>query len=136
MKCPSQLDSAQLGKFQLKLINNISHHQLLFQVFLSTFMGSYSLYTSVALWVYPLNDFVGDIPCYMFIYARNIGFEIIQVHSFFVALFRYMCLFHVNLLLTFSLSSNVSIYLTRSSITHSSFWILNTLHYQLQWKMG
>jgi len=108
LKCPSQLDSAQLGKFQLKLIANISHHQLLFQVFLSMFMGSYSLYTSVALWVYPLNDFVGDLACYMFVYARNIGLEVIQIHSFFVALFRYMCLFHVNLLLRFGLRSNVS----------------------------
>ena len=72
------------------------------------FMVSYSLYASVALWVYPLNDFVGDLACYMFVYARNIGLEIIQIHSFFVALFRYMCLFHGNLLLRFSLSSNVS----------------------------
>jgi hypothetical protein len=72
------------------------------------FMGSYSLYTSVALWVYPLNDFVGDLACYMFVYARNIGLEVIQIHSFFVALFRYMCLFHVNLLLRFGLRSNVS----------------------------
>ena len=89
--------------FQFSFIN--------FQVFLSMFMGSYSLYTSVVLWVYPLNDFVGDIACYMFIYARNIGFTIIQVHSFFVTLFRYLCLFHGNLLLRFSLSSNVSRYI-------------------------
>ena len=80
-----------------------------FQVFLSMFMGSYSLYTTVVLWVYPLNDLVGDIACYMLVYTRNIGLAIIQVHSFFVALFRYMCLFHVNLLLRFSLRSNVSV---------------------------
>ena len=85
------------------------------------FMGPYSLYTSVALWVYPLNDFVGDLGCYMFVYARNIGLEVIQIHSFFVALFRYMCLFHVNLLPRFSLSSNVSTYSIFNSMRIGSF---------------
>ena len=84
-------------------------HQLLFQISLSLYMASNSVYTILDFWVYPLNDFVGDIACYIFNYTRNIAFTIIQMHSFFVALFRYMCLFHVNLLLSFSLSSNVSI---------------------------
>ena len=74
-------------------------------------MASYSLHTSISLWVYPLNDLVGDAGCYMFVYARNIGLAIIQVHSFFVALFRYICLFHAIFFQRFSLSSNVSILL-------------------------
>ena len=83
-------------------------HQLLFQVFLSLCMGSYSIYTILDFWVYPLNNFVGDIGCYMLVYARNIGLGIIQVHSFYVVLFRYICLFHLNLLQRFSISSKVS----------------------------
>ena len=72
-------------------------------------MGSYSFYTILDFWVYPLNDFVGDIGCYMLVYARNIGLGIIQVHSFYVVLFRYMCLFHLDLLQRFSISSKVSV---------------------------
>ena len=60
-------------------------------------------------WVYPLNDFVGDVGCYMLVYARNIGLAIIQVHSFYVVLFRYICLFHLDLLQRFSIGSKVSI---------------------------
>ena len=84
-------------------------HQLLFQVFLSLFMGSFSFFTMLDFWVYPLNDFVGDVGCYMLVYARNIGLAIIQVHSFYVVLFRYICLFHLDLLQRFNISSKVSI---------------------------
>ena len=79
-----------------------------FQVMLSTFMGPYSLYLSSVYWVYPLKDYVGDTGCYMLVYGRDIGFVIIQLHSFFMAIFRYVCLFHDNLLLKFNLSPNVS----------------------------
>ena len=72
-------------------------------------MGSLSFYTSIDFWVYPLNDFVGDNGCYMLVYARNIGLGIIQAHSFYLALFRYICLFHINVLQTFSLSPKVSV---------------------------
>ena len=84
-------------------------HQLLFQVFLSLCMGSYSVYTILDFWVYPLNNFVGDIGCYMLAYVRNIGLGIIQIHSFCVVLFRYTCLFHLDLLQRFNLSSKVSV---------------------------
>ena len=72
-------------------------------------MGSNSIYTILDFWVYPLNDFVGDIGCYTLAYARNIGLGIIQVHSFYVVLFRYICLFHLDLLQRFSISSKVSV---------------------------
>ena len=84
-------------------------HQLLFQVSLSLYMGSNSVYTILDFWVYPLNDFVGDIGCYMLVYARNIGLGIIQIHSLCVVLFRYICLFHLQLLQRFSISSKVSV---------------------------
>ena len=75
---------------------------------LSTFMGPYSFYLSLVYWVYPFKDYIGDAGCYIFIYARVIGNFIIQLHSFFLATFRYVCLFHDNFLLKFNLSPNVS----------------------------
>ena len=75
---------------------------------LTTSMGPYSLYLSLVYWVYPFNDYFGDAGCYIFSYARVIGNFIIQLHSFFLATFRYVCLFHDNFLLKFNLSPKVS----------------------------
>ena len=80
----------------------------IFQVMLSMFMGPFSLYLSLVYWIYPLNDYVGDTGCYLIIYVRDIGNFIIQLHSFFVAAFRYVCLFHDNFLKKFNLSPKVS----------------------------
>ena len=55
-----------------------------------------------------MRDYIGDTGCYMFIYGRNIGIFILQLQSFFVATFRYVCLFHENALLKFNLSPDVS----------------------------
>ena len=55
-----------------------------------------------------MKDYIGDIGCYMFIYSRNIGRFIMQLQSFFLATFRYVCLFHENALLKFNLSPDVS----------------------------
>ena len=71
-------------------------------------MGPFSLYLSLVYWIYPLNDYVGDTGCYLIIYGRDIGNFIIQIHSFFVATFRYVCLFHDDFLQKFNLSPNVS----------------------------
>ena len=75
---------------------------------LSMFMGPYSLYLSLVYWIYPLNDYVGDNGCYLIIYGRDIGLWTCQLHSFFVATFRYVCLFHDKLLQKFDLSPKVS----------------------------
>ena len=66
------------------------------------------LYLSLVYWVYPMRDYIGDTGCYMFIYGRNIVIFILQLQSFFVATFRYVCLFHENVLLKFNLSPDVS----------------------------
>ena len=71
-------------------------------------MGPHTLYHILEFWVYPFKDYIGDTGCYMFIYGRDIGNFIIQLHSFFLATFRYVCLFHDMFLLKFNLSPNVS----------------------------
>ena len=55
-----------------------------------------------------MRDYIGDTGCYMLIYSRNIGFFIMELQSFFVATFRYVCLFHDNFLFKFNLSPDVS----------------------------
>ena len=81
---------------------------MIFQVLLSTFMGPYTLYLCLVYWFYPLNAFIGDTGCYAVIYGRAIGFFIINLQSFFLATFRYTCLFHDDFLLRFNLTPNVS----------------------------
>ena len=72
-------------------------------------MGPYTLYLSLVYWLYPLNELLGDTGCYIVIYGRNMGIHIIQLNSFFLAIFRYTCLFHEHFLLRFNLTPNVSI---------------------------
>ena len=75
---------------------------------LSTFLVPYSLYLSLEYWVYPLKEYVGDTGCYVLVYGRDIGNFITTVHSFFMAVFRYTCLFHGNFLKKSKLSPKVS----------------------------
>ena len=89
-----------------------------FQVMLSTFLVPSTLYFTSNYWVYPLNDYIGDTGCYMLIYIRDIENFIIQLHSLFMATFRYVCLFHDNLLLKFNLSPNVSNIFFYIFVTH------------------
>ena len=76
---------------------------------LSIFLLPYSLYSSLVYWIYPLNDYVGDTGCYVAIYGRDLGNYITQTHSFFVAMFRYNCLFNGTILKKINLSPNVSL---------------------------
>ena len=71
-------------------------------------MGPYTLYLTMVYWVYPLKDYLGETGCYLVIYLRDIGTFAIQLQSFFMALFRYICLFHDNFLQKFNLSPYVS----------------------------
>ena len=71
-------------------------------------MGLYSVYYSLVLWLYPLKDYLGETGCYLIMYWRTIGSFAIQLQSFFMALFRYICLFHNDSLFKFNLSPNVS----------------------------
>ena len=82
-------------------------HQTL-QVLLSILMGPITSYLSLVYWMYPLNEFLGYTGCYAVIYGRNIWNFIAQLHSFFMAIFRYTCLFHGNFLLRYNLTPNVN----------------------------
>ena len=96
---------------------------------LSTFLVPSSLYFISNYWIYPLKDYIGDTGCYILIYSRDIENFIIQLHSFFMATFRYVCLFHDNLLQKFNLSPNVS--------KVHTFWeshkMLRNLHWRFDW---
>ena len=59
----------------------------------------FSLYLSLVYWVYPLKNIIGETGCYVMIYLRNMGTFTIQLQSFFMATFRYICLFHEDFLL-------------------------------------
>ena len=78
------------------------------QVMLSIFLFPYSLYLSLAYWIYPLKDNIGDTGCYVAIYGRDIGNYVTQTHSFFMAMFRYNCLFNGIFLKKINLSPKVS----------------------------
>ena len=78
------------------------------QVMLSIFLFPYSLYLSLAYWIYPLKDNIGDTGCYVAISGRDIGNYVTQTHSFFMAMFRYNCLFNGIFLKNINLSPKVS----------------------------
>ena len=75
---------------------------------LSIYMVPYTLYLSLAYWIYPLKDYIGDTGCYVVIYGRDIGNYISHMHSFIMAVFRYNCLFNGIFLKKIYLSPNVS----------------------------
>ena len=66
------------------------------------------LYSSLTYWIYPLKDYIGDTGCYVAIYGRDIGYYVMQTHSFFMAMFRYNCVFNGTILKKINLSPKVS----------------------------
>ena len=78
-----------------------------FQVMASIIMGPYMLYFSMVTFVYPMKDYIGEFGCYNVNYMKTAGVIYMQLQSFFMALFRYICLFHDNLLLKYDLSPQV-----------------------------
>ena len=78
------------------------------QVMLSILLLPYSLHLSLNYWIHPLKDYIGDTGCYVAIYGRDIGNYISQTHSFFMAVFKYNCLFNGIFLKKINLSPNVS----------------------------
>ena len=78
------------------------------QVMHSISLLPYTLHLSLGYWIYPLKDYIGDTGCYVAIYGRDIGNYISAGHSFFMAVFRYNCLFNGSFLKKINLSPNVS----------------------------
>ena len=95
---------------------------------INPFIMPFSLYLSLIYWVYPLKDIFGETGCYIMTCLRNMGTFMIQLQSFFMATFRYICLFHDDFLIRFSLSPMVSISVNSSRIVSKEiilFWICN-----------
>ena len=95
-------------------------------------MGPLSLYLSLVYWVYPMKSILGESGCYILLFLRTMGTFAIQLQSFFMATFRYICLLHEDLLFRFSLSPEVSVYIF-SCIFHSTqfnqnFWNQQSFH--------
>ena len=67
-----------------------------------------NLYLTLVYWVYPMKDYIGETGCHIMIFIRNVGGLAMQLQSFFMATFRYICLFHDKLLLKLELSPHVS----------------------------
>ena len=117
--------------YSLLSVSNFFHSKaniIFFQVLLSSFIMPFSLYLSLIYWVYPLKDIFGETGCYIMTCLRNMGTFMIQLQSFFMATFRYICLFHDDFLIRFSLSPMVSISVNSSRIVSKEiilFWICN-----------
>ena len=79
------------------------------QVMSSISLLPHTLYSSLSYWIYPLKDYIGESGCYVAIYNRDIGYYITQSHSFFMAMFRYNCLFNGTILKKINLGPNVSL---------------------------
>ena len=101
------------------------------QVMLSIFLFPYSLYLSLAYWIYPLKDNIGDTGCYVAIYGRDIGTYVTQTHSFFMAMFRYNCLFNGTNLKKINLGPNVSLYV--KLLVNLNQLLLHCSQYSLKW---
>ena len=79
-----------------------------FKVVLSSFMGPYLLHYIIIFWIYPMKAYTGNFSCHLMVYLRNLGVMVVQLQSFFMATFRYICLHHQNFLLKYKISPSVS----------------------------
>ena len=93
----------QIGMDRPYLKQNI----FFFQISVSSFMVPYLLYFTLVCWVYPMKRYIGEIGCNIIMFLSFSGSLAIQLQSFVMAIFRYICLFHDNILLKFNLSPNV-----------------------------
>ena len=71
-------------------------------------MGPYLMYFSLVNFVYPIKQYLGETGCYLVSFLKNMGIMGVQLQSFFMALFRYVCLFHDSLLFKYNISPHVS----------------------------
>ena len=75
-----------------------THPRSLSKVLNSLWMGPYLIYFSMSNWIYPLKDYIGETGCYLMNIFRAIHLYEVQLQSFFISLFRFVCLFHSGLL--------------------------------------
>ena len=95
-----------------------------FQICLSAFVGPNLVLYTLVYWVYPLKDYIGEAGCHMINSYRHAGAFGLQLQSFFVAIFRYICLFHSSSIRRVNLSPHVSCTAFLTPIMFS-FWIIS-----------
>ena len=95
----------QASGYQKSVVS--THPYSLSKVFNSLWMGPYLIYFSMSNWIYPLADYIGETGCYLMNIFRAIHLYEVQLQSFFISLFRFVCLFHGGLLQKIKLSPNV-----------------------------
>ena len=74
----------------------------------SLWMGPYMIYFSMVNWIYPLKDYLGETGCYLMTTFRGVHLWEVQQQSFFISIFRFVCLFQGHILQKLNLSPNVS----------------------------
>ena len=95
----------QVSGYQKNVVS--THPYSLSKVFNSLWMGPYLVYFSMSNWIYPLADYIGETGCYLMNIFRAIHLYEVQLQSFFISLFRFVCLFHAGFLQKIKLSPNV-----------------------------
>ena len=98
-----------------------------FQISLSAFVGPNLVYFTLVVWVYPMKDYIGEAGCHMMNSYRLAGAFGVQLQSLFVAIFRYICLFHGSSMRRVNLSPHVSCAAFLTPIMFSFWKYLPTL---------
>ena len=75
---------------------------------MSIFLPFYLITSSLKNFIFPLKDYTGEIFCYVFEYGTLYILVVGQYQSFFVSLFRYICVLKHNLLMKNDISIKVS----------------------------
>ena len=102
---------------------------LIFQVANSMLIVPYLIYFSISKWTYPMKDYIGESGCFFLTFSRGMYQYEVQLSSFFMVFFRYICLFHGNYLQRIKLTPNVSFitystwFLKSSGILTFFFWL-------------
>ena len=97
----------QVSRYQKNVVSTHPYAYSLSKVFNSLWMGPYLVYFSMSNWIYPLTDYIGETGCYLMNIFRAIHLFEVQLQSFFISLFRFVCLFHGGLLQKINLSPKV-----------------------------
>ncbi len=67
----------------------------------------YTTYMAVASFIYPMKSIVGHFGCYFIDFLEIYGVGFMRTQSFYVALFRYICIVQTDLMLKLGSSPEV-----------------------------
>ena len=94
-----------LKRLKKRALNKIVYPSMVVN---SISIPSILLFMSLRNICYPMESVIGQNGCYIFISINFWRWQFYQFHSFFIALFRYIILYHSNFLATFKIDPNVS----------------------------